>query len=154
MIIQAYPPNQPEEQLLSQQGVQQLLQQSPICQPSSASAVVVTAFVIAVYKKEYHKNDKPENCAAFTTAVISKKIKHMSYLHQSKSVIAAVARVAVAVVTATEQKKKYKNKEQYAVIGTKKVTAAVVVSEHKTNTSEKFWVRVKSDSMYNMLKLL
>ena len=110
MIIQAYPPNQPEEQLLSQQGVQQWLQQSPICQPSSASTVVVTAFVIAVYKKEYHKNDKPENCAAFTTAVISKKIKHMSYLHQSKSVIAAVARVAVAVVTATEQKMKYKNK--------------------------------------------
>ena len=60
------------------------------------------------------------------------------YLHQSKSVIAAITGTALAAVTATEQKKKYKNKKQYAVVRTKKVTAAVVVSEHKTNTSENF----------------
>ena len=138
MIIHALDPNNPPEYPLSQQGVQHWLQQSPICQPSSASAVIIATLVIVVYKKEYHKNDKPENCAAFATAVISKHIEHTLYLHQSKSVIAAIAGTALAAVAATEQKKKYKNKKQYAVVRTKKVTTAVVVSEHKTNTSENF----------------
>lgn len=57
--------------------------------------------------------------------------------HHSKSVIATFAGTAVAIVTATKQKKKYKNEEQYAVVRTKKISAAVV-SEHKSNTSEKF----------------